>query len=198
MRFQPYLEGEKVSLVTDHAALQWVKTYENANKRLSAWGTVFSSYQPDLEIIHRPGRIHSNVDPLSRLPREPPTHISPTNDKSSLLQTNATEGEKAEAEVASKPAERVSFMAFCLADMLEEELVMNQAEANTRWTHRKKRKAKPVEDVLPGLPTSPLEGTSAVENDTASTQGDGGPLLTLTVHGNCGKQHIDHHQYTLR
>jgi hypothetical protein len=31
VKFQPFIEGEHVLLVTDHAALQWARTYENAN-----------------------------------------------------------------------------------------------------------------------------------------------------------------------
>ena len=65
VKFQPFVEGEKILLVTDHSALQWARTYENSNRRLAAWGAVFSAYAPNLEIIHRAGRIHSNVDPLS-------------------------------------------------------------------------------------------------------------------------------------
>jgi hypothetical protein len=48
---------------------------ENANRRLVAWGLVFAAF-PKLIIVHQPGRAHSNVDPLSRLPRIP-TFISP-------------------------------------------------------------------------------------------------------------------------
>ena len=70
VRFQPLIEGERVLLVTDHSALTWAKTYENANRRLAAWGLVFAAF-PEMVIIHRPGRAHSNVDPLSRLPRVP-------------------------------------------------------------------------------------------------------------------------------
>jgi len=65
VKFQPFIEGEDVLLVTDHSALQWARTYENANRRLAAWGAVFSAYAPKLEIVHRAGRVHSNVDPLS-------------------------------------------------------------------------------------------------------------------------------------
>jgi hypothetical protein len=78
VKYQPFIEGEQVVLVTDHAALQWARVYENANRRLGAWGAVFAAY-PGLKIVHRPGRIHSNVDPLSRLPRIPP-HSSPVLD----------------------------------------------------------------------------------------------------------------------
>jgi hypothetical protein len=65
-------------LVTDHAALTWAKTYENANRRPAAWGLVFAAF-PQLVIVHRPGRAHSNVDPLSRLPRIP-EFVSPAQD----------------------------------------------------------------------------------------------------------------------
>ena len=77
MKFQPFIEGEEVLLVTDHSTLQWARTYKNANRRLVAWGAIFSMYTAKLEIIHHAGRVHSNVDPLSRLPRAPLGHISP-------------------------------------------------------------------------------------------------------------------------
>ena len=63
IRFQPLIEGERVLLVTDHSALTWVKTYKNANRRLAAWGLVFTAF-PEMVIIHRPGRAHSYIDPL--------------------------------------------------------------------------------------------------------------------------------------
>jgi hypothetical protein len=80
VKFQPFIEGEQVTLVTDHAALQWARTYENSNRRLASWGAIFSAYAPGLDIVHRPGRVHSNVDPLSRLDRIPPRHTTPADD----------------------------------------------------------------------------------------------------------------------
>jgi hypothetical protein len=76
--FQPFKEGERILLVTDHSALTWAKMYENANRRLAAWGLVFAAF-PELAVIHRPGRMHSNVNPLSRFPRIP-TFILPSRD----------------------------------------------------------------------------------------------------------------------
>lgn len=76
--FQPFIEGERVLLVTDHATLIWAKMYENANRRLAAWGLIFAAF-PQMVIVHRPGRVHSNVDPLSRLPRIP-IFTSPARD----------------------------------------------------------------------------------------------------------------------
>jgi len=65
VKFQPFIEGEKILLVTNHSVLQWARTYENSNCCLAAWGAVFSAYTPNLEIIHRAGHIHSNVNPLA-------------------------------------------------------------------------------------------------------------------------------------
>jgi transposase InsO family protein len=95
VKFQPFIEGEKIQLVTDHAALQWAKTYENANQRLSAWGAVFSAYA-GMEIIHRPGRVHSNVDPISRLARTP-EQVSPVDDALPVLDISDMDHELATA-----------------------------------------------------------------------------------------------------
>ena len=76
VKFQPYIEGEKVIAITDHAALIWTKTFQNVNRRLLSWGTIFSAY-PDLQIVHRAGRVHSNVDPISRLRRRVPHYETP-------------------------------------------------------------------------------------------------------------------------
>ena len=32
IKFQPYIEGETILAVTDHAALQWSKTFQNVNR----------------------------------------------------------------------------------------------------------------------------------------------------------------------
>jgi len=97
VKFQPYIEGEKILLVMDHSALQWARMYENLNRRLAAWGAVFSACVPDLEIIHCVGRVHSNVDPLSRLPRATLDHVS-------LLQNDFTLAEKQEHQAERTPA----------------------------------------------------------------------------------------------
>ncbi len=76
IKFQPYIEGEQVIAITDHAALTWSRTYQNVNRRLQTWGTTFAAY-PDLKIVHRAGRVHSNVDPISRLRRRVPLQDGP-------------------------------------------------------------------------------------------------------------------------
>src|SRR6202050_3447369 len=79
IKFQPYIEGESILAVTDHAALTWSKTFQNVNCRLLTWSTVFATY-PRLQIVHRAGRIHSNVNPISRLHQRIPYQQEPTVD----------------------------------------------------------------------------------------------------------------------
>jgi transposase InsO family protein len=81
IKFQPYIEGEKITAITDHAALIWSRTFQNVNRRLLTWGTVFAAY-PDLKIVHRAGKVHSNVDPISRLRRDVPIQHGPVQDSS--------------------------------------------------------------------------------------------------------------------
>src|ERR1700677_3510714 len=79
IKLQPYIEGETILAVTDHAALTWSKTFQNVNRCLLTWGTVFSAY-PNLQIVHRAGRVHSNVDPISRWRRRVPFQSGPSVD----------------------------------------------------------------------------------------------------------------------
>lgn len=84
IKFQTYIEDEKVVAITDHAALTWSRTFQNVNRRLLTWGTTFSAY-PDLVIVHRAGRVHSNVDPISRLRRRVPFQDGPADVDSTPL-----------------------------------------------------------------------------------------------------------------
>lgn len=79
IKFQSLIEGERILAITDHAALTWARTFQNVNRRLLTWGAIFNAY-PDLHIVHRAGRIHSNVDPISRLRRRVPYQDGPPNE----------------------------------------------------------------------------------------------------------------------
>ena len=120
VKFQPFIEGETVILITDHAALQWARVYENANRRLAAWGAVFAAY-PGLKIVHRAGRVHSNVDPLSRLPRIPP-HNSPIVDGIATIAPDEDKQERAQAvedRIHRANAPRAAFTVSCWEDLVE-------------------------------------------------------------------------------
>ena len=51
-------------VITDHAALDWLMTINDPTGRLARWSIYIQAY--NFEIIHRKGKIHSNVDALSR------------------------------------------------------------------------------------------------------------------------------------
>ena len=70
--FYKYLGTEHFTLITDHSALVWLKTCQPKG-RIGRWIMKLLPYQ--FTVIHKPGRIHSNVDALSRLPTQ--THPKP-------------------------------------------------------------------------------------------------------------------------
>ena len=90
IKFQPYLEGERILAITDHAALTWSKTFQNVNRRLLTWGLVYSAF-PNMKIVHRAGRVHSNVDPISRLRHRMPPQSSPLDIQFDPLQLKPAE-----------------------------------------------------------------------------------------------------------
>lgn len=79
--FQAIMKREKTTSATDHVALQWARTYENANQRLASWGARYALYH-ELGIVHRAGEVHSEVEALSR---QSPMHQSPIGNSSHRL-----------------------------------------------------------------------------------------------------------------
>lgn len=134
VKFQPMIEGELVCLITDHSALTWARTYENSNRRLAAWGAVFGAYaQPGLLIVHRAGRIHSNVDPLSRLVWQVPPHDSPVRDEAiTLTPPGSVQAELWEEKAARQPAAHAS--AFLLTRRQAKALAPTTPSATTAPT----------------------------------------------------------------
>jgi hypothetical protein len=63
--FHHYLHGQRFTVITDHAALRYLKNITNPVGKLGRWLMTLNGY--DLEIINRPGKQHSNVDTLSRI-----------------------------------------------------------------------------------------------------------------------------------
>jgi len=56
--------GNKVILRTDHHSLKWLQTFKRPEGILARWVETLAEF--DIEIEHRPGRLHSNVDGVSR------------------------------------------------------------------------------------------------------------------------------------
>ena len=62
--FDVHLVGRRFTIVIDHKALQYLQMMQNANPRLTRWALAIQSF--DFQVTHRPGRMHSNADGLSR------------------------------------------------------------------------------------------------------------------------------------
>ena len=73
-KFQPYLFGRKFTVITDHSSLKWLMNVKDATGRLARWPLLLQ--QHNFDIIHRPGREHSNADSLSRRPYETSSGLS--------------------------------------------------------------------------------------------------------------------------
>ena len=63
-KFRVYLHGTHFVVVTDHHALNWLINIHDPNGRLARWSIYLQMYE--FTVVHRKGRIHSNVDGLSR------------------------------------------------------------------------------------------------------------------------------------
>ena len=62
--FRHYLLGARVILRTDHHSLKWLKTFKRPEGILARWIETLAEY--DYTVEHRPGRLHSNADAVSR------------------------------------------------------------------------------------------------------------------------------------
>jgi len=67
-KYRQHLLGWKIVVCTDHAALTFLKKTPEPIGQQGRWLDLLSEYEIDIE--HRPGRVHSNSDTLSRRPCE--------------------------------------------------------------------------------------------------------------------------------
>ena len=58
--FRHYLYGKKFTIRTDHGLLRWLMNTKNPEGQVARWLEALSSF--DMNIIHRPGRVHKNAD----------------------------------------------------------------------------------------------------------------------------------------
>ena len=64
--FHPYIYGRHIILRTDNSAVSWMRSLKAPTGQTARWLETIGTY--DLEVVHRPGRVHNNADALSRKP----------------------------------------------------------------------------------------------------------------------------------
>ena len=84
-KFRPYLMAMPFEVFTDHYALQWLKTMRTGSALLHRWSAALEEY--DFTVRHRPGKVQTHVDGLSRLPVGP----APPEDALLHLQVDSEE-----------------------------------------------------------------------------------------------------------
>ena len=65
--FRPYLLGRKCLVRTDHASLQWLRTFKEPSGQVARWLERLQEFEFDVE--YRPGAKHGNADASSRRPQ---------------------------------------------------------------------------------------------------------------------------------
>lgn len=64
-KFRAYVEGQKFTVVTDHASLRWLMNQTDLSGRLARWALKFQAF--DFTIQHRKGSANVVPDALSRI-----------------------------------------------------------------------------------------------------------------------------------
>ena len=110
-----HLRMEEFVLRTDHQALKWVSTMKCNDRAMLNWASYVRTFK--FEIEHRPGRLHSNADALSRAPRRkcgidgcrdcqnPNTYHEDSSDDALRATYAVTRGQTRKADADKKKAE---------------------------------------------------------------------------------------------
>ena len=64
--FRHYLLCQKITIVTDHSALQWLHSFKDPDGITARWLVKLAPF--DYEVRHRPGKSIGHADGLSRIP----------------------------------------------------------------------------------------------------------------------------------
>ena len=89
---RPYLHGSPFTIVTDHSALTWLQRLKDPTGRLARWLLTLQEY--DFQIVHKPGRQHTNADYLSRIVA--PVSTDPEPASSALSPTDLAAAQRAD------------------------------------------------------------------------------------------------------
>lgn len=63
-KFRPYIDGVPFTVVTDHSSLRWLQNLKEPHGKLARWAVRLQAF--DITFVHRPGRLMTVPDALSR------------------------------------------------------------------------------------------------------------------------------------
>ena len=92
--FRTYIFGQTTIVITDHVALKWLMKKKEPAGRLARWALEIQEHE--IEFQHRPGKMHQNVDALSRID---PTLIASVSEKSTYLLKKIAKMQKKDTEL---------------------------------------------------------------------------------------------------
>jgi len=127
-KFKHYLYGNKFTVITDHSALVWLLKLKEPKGRLCRWILKLQLY--DFNIEHKKGKLHTNVDSLSRLPTELNVMEHKHLRKTDLLEVNKISinlGESEEMVSAQRADRKINgLINYITKGTLTEEEELNQ------------------------------------------------------------------------
>lgn len=86
--FRAYLHGSKFKIETDHAPLRALMRSRDLTGRMARWVLILQAY--DCDIIYKLGRLHKNVDALTRSELMEPQPFSKFLDLDTGIQSNTS------------------------------------------------------------------------------------------------------------
>ena len=93
--FFQYVEDSQFTVVTDHKSLEHIEKFKQDNIMIMRWYIILNTL--DCKIVYRKGKLHANVDALSRLVR-----ITHENDDAVCVMTRSMTRKQAILEKAAK------------------------------------------------------------------------------------------------
>ena len=110
--FHPYLHARPFTVVTDHKALQYLKTIKDENNKLARWAIALQGY--DFDIKYKKGASNTNADGLSRRPYQEDEGVEAPDDiiPGDVLTLTSTQLEPKSESVSSDTPMEVTFDYF--------------------------------------------------------------------------------------
>lgn len=132
--FRCYIEGQRFTIVTDHASLKFASTQKQLSRRMARWMELLSQF--DFQIVYRKGKDNVVADALSRIPEAPRVEVM-------VMESNWPEDIPAYLESGSLPEDAARALEvkknakhFVVEDEVLYRVVQNEKRAYVPFVYR--------------------------------------------------------------